>query len=228
MWQWRKSQFALALLSWATSDLNPPLNHGNFCFLAPVDQGRRTRPSSPQCGPPALARTPGRSHSGQQSLPAAQRQPPSHHRRRLPPAALPAAILSCPVAAVPSSREQQPAPLVLPEVTPATRLLEKRRQQFEADERLDAAKTAYATQARAGGLEKCNTRLPLFVACNERNEGTSLHMWSPGSRHGPAPRGALSQSCSGCCYAARPPPSLDPPPWLSCCRRWRSGRARRR
>lgn len=39
-----------------------------------------------------------------------------------------------------------PSQLVLQEVTPATRLLEKRRQQFEADERLEAAKTAYATQ----------------------------------------------------------------------------------
>jgi hypothetical protein len=38
---------------------------------------------------------------------------------------------------------------VLPEVTPATRLLEKRRQQFEADEALEAAKQQYATQARA-------------------------------------------------------------------------------
>ena len=41
-----------------------------------------------------------------------------------------------------------PSQLTLQEVTPATRLLEKRRQQFEADERLEAAKTAYATQAR--------------------------------------------------------------------------------
>ena len=35
---------------------------------------------------------------------------------------------------------------MLPEVTPATRLLEKRRQQFEADEKLEAAKAAYAAQ----------------------------------------------------------------------------------
>ena len=39
---------------------------------------------------------------------------------------------------------------MLPEVTPATRLLETRRQQFEADERLEAAKTAYATQVGQG------------------------------------------------------------------------------
>ncbi|KAL4458031.1 hypothetical protein ABPG75_012896 [Micractinium tetrahymenae] len=39
-----------------------------------------------------------------------------------------------------------PSQLVLQEVTPATRLLEKRRQQFEADERLEAAKAAYAEQ----------------------------------------------------------------------------------
>lgn len=37
---------------------------------------------------------------------------------------------------------------MLPEVTPATRLLEKRRQQHEADEALEAAKQQYATQAR--------------------------------------------------------------------------------
>ena len=50
----------------------------------------------------------------------------------------------------PSPGREHPAPLVLPEVTPATRLLEKRRQQFEADERLEAAKTAYATQVGPG------------------------------------------------------------------------------
>lgn len=46
---------------------------------------------------------------------------------------------------VPNCREA-PGPLALPEVTPATRLLEKRRQQFEADEKLQAAKAAYAAQ----------------------------------------------------------------------------------
>ena len=40
-----------------------------------------------------------------------------------------------------------------PEFSPATRLLEKRRQQYEADEALEAARQAYATQAgvREGG-----------------------------------------------------------------------------
>lgn len=51
-------------------------------------------------------------------------------------------------AAAQPEQPPQPAPLVLPEVTPATRLLEKRRQQFEADEKLEAAKAAYAAQAR--------------------------------------------------------------------------------
>ena len=46
-----------------------------------------------------------------------------------------------------------PSQLNLPAAaaSPATRLLEKRRQQFQADEALAAAKQQYATQAGAGG-----------------------------------------------------------------------------
>lgn len=57
-----------------------------------------------------------------------------------PPSAAAAPTLTLPPGRI------QPSQLMLPEVTPATRLLEKRRQQFEADERLEAAKTTYATQ----------------------------------------------------------------------------------
>ena len=82
-------------------------------------------------------------------------QPPrcnSLRRCCLPPAAAAAAHLllrlaiSHPRTLPARSSREPPAPLVLPEVTPATRLLAKRRQQFEADEKLEAAKAAYAAQ----------------------------------------------------------------------------------
>ena len=74
----------------------------------------------------------------------------------VPPAVEPCAgcLNACPKSLRPpsasrlASRRIPPSQLVLPEVTPATRLLEKRRQQFEADEALEAAKQQYATQAR--------------------------------------------------------------------------------
>lgn len=47
-----------------------------------------------------------------------------------------------------------PSQLVLSDVTPATRLLDKRRQQFEVDEALDAAKVDYASKEEAFKLRE--------------------------------------------------------------------------
>lgn len=73
-------------------------------------------------------------------------------------------------------RRIPPSQLVLSEVTPATRLLEKRRQQFEADERLEAAKAAYAEQV-SSLAEKMVSRtawLRLHFSC-----ASPLHVRQP-------------------------------------------------
>lgn len=68
----------------------------------------------------------------------------------------------------------QPSALVTPEVTPATRLLEKRLQQFEADERLAAAKTAAATQVRCCLLGVPEEHTALLAANEVQGNGAAV------------------------------------------------------
>lgn len=53
-----------------------------------------------------------------------------------------------------------PSQLILTDVTPATRLLDKRRQQFEVDEALEVAKSEYAAKEGAfrAREEVCGSR----------------------------------------------------------------------